>query len=66
MLKFNHVQNQDEIKIDLQIKNAALDVHPVAQFKTYIDLYGEQLQKTKKDLGINYPTYNNNHPVRVS
>ena len=43
MLKFNHVQNQDEIKMDLQIKNAALDMHPVAQFKTYIDLYGEQL-----------------------
>lgn len=41
-------------------------MHPVVQFKTYIDLFGDQLQKNKRELNINYPTYNNNHHVRVS
>jgi hypothetical protein len=43
-----------------------LDMHPVVQFKTYIDLFGDHLQRNKREHNINFPTYNSTYHVRVS
>ena len=57
--------NQDEIKIEISVKNICVDVHPVVHFDKYLSIYGEELSKNKQK-NENYPTYNSKAEFRTS